>query len=618
MMLRSMHILSFWGRQLKEHMFRTRSHDLKRPIMLPILRHPTQALLLSLLLQVPSVVRSQPLIISPEGAFEEHIPIEHAMAVDKAKDNVKTAIQFLRDWGWTKEADNIQQWFENKMILLDFDVSGAETSTTSKKITLTGSLLLCAGKEAPSLQHRFKPKDPNDMQCIAELAFTLDHEKVHAHQTYSSFILGREGNETDAYNKEIADEDATLERMEDSLDKAISKGDKALEKELLNWIGAVLTVKIDAIETWNANYPESRKLNLPDRLLDYLRELRKKNDERRKQFRPEKAADVSISPYRRSLTELNAFERSLPARQWPEYWIEQYDMPLPYVTTSTTADLQTVTFHTVNGEVLVSMPVAPASGTSLTGSMRTITKSPNDANILDAHQIRIMEQQMTVSKMHFSLSQANDASQNGTTVTLYDHKGNTIGTALIPAIKQIDAERQGSERMEDIRIPILATAGTPMVIHGPFDGDLSNTRCSIVGKPATIIAETHGKLIILSPSVLEVGPMTINVKERDLERNGTFQNLQLTMNAEKTVLRKGERTRLTVQVNGLQGFKQEAFLHLDAEGMVQMKGGERQVLTIRPNAVQKNGMWKWDRTLTATMSGSFQIAATLSGNERSQ
>ena len=558
------------------------------------------------------------IILPTSGMRGPHATKEQVQAAD-ASSNIMTAIKFLRDWGLVDEADNIQKWFDNGWLEMDIDISGAETSTTKPhEITLNGKLLLGGGKEASNLNHGFNPADKRDKELIAELAFTLVHEKVHAHQDYTDWIGwgARESNETQAYNHEIVQADKTLEKMDNELNNAINKGDKVQEKELLEWIQAMLTVKIEAIVTFGNNYPDSRKRSWPDRIIEDLRKLQEINRDKLKRFNIDNTGpDPANTEFRTLLGELKVFEESLPARQMPAYWMHFQKNPEPYVETKTDQNLGMITFNTLQGQVIVSLPNEIAPGDTISGSVRTQTTAATSEHIagnqteLIGYVVEVNGQKTNPSEKNFMFAISDI--QKGLVVSLINNKGNKIGSAIVPCnAPQLNVIHPAIITLNDFKIPSVGLRGDQIKITGPFDGNSENTRCYIGGQTVQVIAETPQQMISRSPVDVK-GPTTITLIEGNIEKKSEYHNLGLQMSASKMTLIKGERSTLTIQVDGLQELHKKVFLRLECNGIVNMKGGNLQFLEIRPQDVPAGGIWTKTRILTGVQKGTFQVIGSV-------
>lgn len=573
-----------------------------------------QYIMIGFALASPQDLQANFEMANPLSCIESNSPSPTALDAD-SKANIESAIEFLRDWGLINEANNIQKWLDDKKIDLDLNISGAETSTTNGNIKLDGLLLLGGGKESKNLQHKFNPANRKDKERIAELAFTLVHEKVHAHQSYISFVYNREGNEADAYNKEITDADNTLNKMDAELNKAINNGDKAKEKELLEWISAVLQVKINAIETFDNEYPKSRKLSWPDRVLEDLKKLKKINDDKLKQFSMSNtSSDEANAAFKTLLGELNRYENSLPAKQMPAYWIKANANTDPYVDIKINEDFQTIVFKTIQGKVTVYLPSDMRTGDMISGSIGTQTTGNSEDQTLNqteinGYVIEVNKQKTNVNKKNFMQLIPAAAISEGFVISLINKKGTEIGTTIVP-FNTTFPNTAPTAATNNFQLPSLGLQGDPIKITGPFDGNHDNTNCTIGGQQVDIIAESPRQMNIISPANVK-GPTILTLKEGNIEKSINYRSVGLKLSASKMTLLKGERTTLTVQVDGLQNLQNKIFLRLESKGTVSMKGGNLQFLEIHPKDIQPAGSWIKTQTLVGLQNGGFQVTASV-------
>jgi hypothetical protein len=166
-------------------------------------------------------------------------------------------------------------------------------------------------------------------------------------------------------------------------------------------------------------------------------------------------------------------------------------------------------------------------------------------------------------------------------------------------------------------IPPLGQTGRPFVITGPFDGNSSNTTVRVgtaedrenMGR-LEILAESPRKAVFAAPTNL-TGPIELNLQEGNVETRGTYRNVDLKLSAPKTDLVKGEKTTLTVQVNGLAGIKQPVPLTLESKGVITMEGGFYQALVIQPSEVGADGRYTTTRGITGVQTGGWEATATV-------
>jgi len=531
-----------------------------------------------------------------------------------AKANIESAIEFLRAWGLVNEADNIQKWLNDNKIELDLDISGAETSTTSGDIKLDGILLLGGGKESKNLQHKFDPANANDKERIVELAFTLVHEKVHAHQSFASFVYNREGNETDAYNKEITDADNTLNKMDAELNKAINNGDKAKEKQLLEWIGAVLQVKINAIETFGNEYSLSRKMSWPDRVLEDLKKLKKINDEKLKQFSVSNSGtNEQNEAFKTLLSDLNAYENTLPAKPMPDYWMKVNENSNPYIETKTNQDIKTISFNIIQGKIKVYLPSDMMSGDHISGCIgiqnagTTAESLFTNQTEMNGYVVEINKEKTNVNKKGYTHAIPTTAQTEGLVISLMDKKGKTIGSTVV-SIKTTPVNTIPTAN--EFQLPSVGLQGEQFSIKGSFDGNAENTKCTMGNKEVDIIAESPRQIAIVTPLDV-IGLTDITITEGTVVKKYEYHNLELQLSAAKTTLVKGERTTLAVKIDGLQGIKNTTYVRLECRGTVNMRGGDLQFLEINPQDIQTDGTWTKTRTLISKQNGGFQVSASV-------
>lgn len=554
-----------------------------------------------------ALVMAMPVTLFPQEVIKPGAAGE-ASAIAAA--NIETAARFLRNWGFTNEADNIEKWFKDGKIILDWSVSQAETGTVSGNISLNGAILTGNEKGNPALFHKFNGADAKDKERIVKLAFTLVHEKVHAHQSFISFSYGREGNETDAYNKEITDAETTLDKMEKELNKAINAGDTKAQKQLREWINAVLEVKIDAITTFgNAdNYPESRRLNWPDRVLEDLKELRKKNEKELDQLKVAVAEPGNTQTgFAELFAQLKAYEQTLPAKAMPAYWMEiNKSDAASYVELKTTQGIKTVLFTLPEGKVKVTLPANTRKNEILSGSIKL---QPNDSSSsMDADVIKLAASGhfLNTAENNFTLSPQGIKSNSGVVLTLL-YKTLPKGLLLVPFNTMDDVNHAFNE----MKIPAVGMQGAPLTIPGPFDGNYENTTCTIGQMPAVILAESPRGLTI-HPGELK-GLISISVKDGTIEKQGFYRAVGLHMNISKTNLKKGEQASIYLEADGLEGLLSPVFIRLETQGNVSVKKGNLQYIAINPADVKPNGTWSATRTLIGVESGGFEVTASIEG-----
>jgi hypothetical protein len=188
-------------------------------------------------------------------------------------------------------------------------------------------------------------------------------------------------------------------------------------------------------------------------------------------------------------------------------------------------------------------------------------------------------------------------------------------------------KKQPSER--NFNIPTLGQTSRPLIISGPFDGDLSNTRINIGPAGSTAqdfeknsenvsggfglfrpLVESPRKAVFYAPRNL-IGPVEIRVKDGDVQTQNAFRNIGLRLSAPKTNLVRAEQTTLTVEVIGLTGIIEPVSLEIDATGVITMGGGNFQNLRIMPAEVNTRGIYTTTRPITGQQQGSFTVTVSV-------
>jgi len=188
----------------------------------------------------------------------------------------------------------------------------------------------------------------------------------------------------------------------------------------------------------------------------------------------------------------------------------------------------------------------------------------------------------------------------------------TLGNSRIPVLPPSVALPSPSVAFV---LPNIGQAGRPIQIGGNFDGDVSNTNCTVGGSPARALAESPRKAVFESPQDM-VGQTQITMSEAGQESQGSFRNIGVRLTAPKTALTKGESTTLTIEVSGLENLDQNVPLDLNCSGVVDMAGGNQQNLQVKPGDVRTNGTVTQTRQIIGKQAGGFVVNANVKANNQ--
>ncbi len=297
--------------------------------------------------------------------------------------------------------------------------------------------------------------------------------------------------------------------------------------------------------------------------------------------------------------------------------------------------LQVIRIDTPVEVITVSLPDGIRAGDSLSGTVFAEPKvrepGKNETRDPDAPQLELIRTNPNGLTEYFRIPTIKyyvpgrfaDGGGASGTVKTYD-VGTALGTftctltivspngkeiLLIPLQTNSEpATKTGTSA--DLKLPTLGQAGRNQSITGTFDGNAGSTNVSIAGKPVEVIAESPRKCVFRAPADA-VGPSEITVNENGRETKGTYRNVGVKLTAPKTNLMKGEKTTLTVQVTGLAGIINDVPLQLEKTGTVAMQDGDMQHMQIRPQDVDRNGVFTLTRAITGVKPGGFNVTATV-------
>lgn len=93
-------------------------------------------------------------------------------------------------------------------------------------------------------------------------------------------------------------------------------------------------------------------------------------------------------------------------------------------------------------------------------------------------------------------------------------------------------------------------------VTGSFDGNAANTNISLGGQSCEIIAESNRMSLVQVLQNSATGVSYLTIEENNIKEEHKINVAKLTLSANKTTLRKGEKATITVTVIGLEGLKE--------------------------------------------------------------
>jgi hypothetical protein len=170
-------------------------------------------------------------------------------------------------------------------------------------------------------------------------------------------------------------------------------------------------------------------------------------------------------------------------------------------------------------------------------------------------------------------------------------------------------------------IPAHVLEASPLRIHGAFDGEYSNTKCTLENRQLEILAESPRQSIFLIPPGVS-GIKNISILENSSGKTTQcYQQsslVQLHVSAGKLNLKKGEQTFIDVKITGLKDLQDTAMLSLkNASGdVVSMIPSNKIEIPLAPDSVS-SGDFKRRFYVQSLKTGSFTVNVNLDLPENS-
>jgi hypothetical protein len=272
--------------------------------------------------------------------------------------------------------------------------------------------------------------------------------------------------------------------------------------------------------------------------------------------------------------------------------------------------LHSVFFYTPQGKIRVNLPDDIAIGDIISGTLIATASGKNDkaqAKNLKSLKDYILEidGQKTSAGENWGKWKMPDSKE--LLITLKNKKGKIVSQTQIPLLPEYPTQKPG-----EFTLPRMGQAGISLPVKGKFNGDFSDTDCRIGDRKLKLWAESPRKVIVESP-MDPIGLMDIILKEGDVELEGEYRNIGLTLNAPKLKLKSGETTELTVTVKGLEGLDEQIPLNLENKTpkVVKMEGEQDTVIMIHPEEVKADGIYTYRTVVTGIMPGNFRITALI-------
>lgn len=168
--------------------------------------------------------------------------------------------------------------------------------------------------------------------------------------------------------------------------------------------------------------------------------------------------------------------------------------------------------------------------------------------------------------------------------------------------------------------PTHALVGEPLRITGNFDGDASNTKCSLGNKELPVLAESTSQCFLLFPQDA-AGLHTLTVKENDKQKcTQQVSGVDMQVSAGKLNLLKGQTTYIDVTISNLQNLPDTAFLTINniTRDVVVLPGGNDQLIPILPASDSGTGKFYRRFVVHSIKTGDFTVNVNLDLPEQAE
>lgn len=232
-------------------------------------------------------------------------------------------------------------------------------------------------------------------------------------------------------------------------------------------------------------------------------------------------------------------------------------------TVSSQKGLTTAVFNLPAGIIKVYLPDDIRPGDMISGSVMAEPsgKSPKlsakNLEELKKYTVEFNGQKISVYKVSKSFQcNINTGIQPQCTLNLMNGSGVKTGLVNIQFINNVETQPATAQ----CKIPTHALTAAPLKVTGPFDGNSSNTNCTVGGQSCEVIAESPRQCVVSFPQTAK-GNQTIELQENKQPKCfKKISGVELNVSVGKTNLLKGDKTYVNVEVIGLQNLPDTAKL----------------------------------------------------------
>ncbi len=284
-------------------------------------------------------------------------------------------------------------------------------------------------------------------------------------------------------------------------------------------------------------------------------------------------------------------------------------------TISSQKGLTTAVFTTSSGNIKVYLPDDVRPNDLISGRViaepigKNAKQTANNLTELKKYSISINNEKFAVENTNkpFQFLVNAERTMKGK-LELINGSGKKEGELSIPAIP----EKNQQPTPAQCKIPSHGLTGSPFRITGPFDGNSSNTNCTLDNKPMEVLAKSPRECIVLYPADA-TGIKTLIIQESGKQLClQQVSGVQMNVSAGKLNMLKGEETYINVSITGLQHLPGQAMLTLNnmTTGVVVMLPYNSIVIPISPDSIG-SGTFNKTFDIQSIRTGTFSVNVNL-------
>lgn len=275
--------------------------------------------------------------------------------------------------------------------------------------------------------------------------------------------------------------------------------------------------------------------------------------------------------------------------------------------------LTTAWFDFTSGKITVYLPDDIRPGETISGTIRAEAVGKN-AKQLSKNLSELKQYSVEFDGKRYPVDVAIQLQHTVTAnrsqqrfLSIINNEGMNAGEVSVTCMTGVSKQRQA-----DCIIPTHALTAEPLRITGPFDGNSSNTKCSLGDRPMEVLAESPRQCIVQYPANSNVvQPLRVSENEQ-FNCSKQVSGVDMQVSTGRLSLRRGERTFIKVAITGLRNLPDTARLTLTnmSADVVEMAPSNRFIVSLAPDSVA-GGNYEQDFEVQSIKPGTFTVNVDL-------